>query len=63
MHDRDNKSNFQQAVNRYCLRAANLYLYVHNIQPVDRVRVRKELERLHKELNELTQKIDKKTNN
>ena len=62
MHDRDSKSNFQQAITSYCLRAANLYLYVQNIQPVDRAKVRKELDKLHKELNELTQNIDKKKN-
>ena len=60
MHDTDSKSNFQRAITRYCLRAANLYLYVQNIQPVDRVKVRKELDKLYKELNELTQNIDKK---
>ena len=60
MRKTDGKNHFQKAVNRYYLRAANLNLYVQNIQPFDHARVRKELTELYDQLNELTQQMNQK---
>ena len=60
MHKTDSKNHFQKAVSRYYLRAANLNLYVQNIQPFDHARVRKELTELYEQLNELNQQMNQK---
>ena len=61
MHQTDSKNHFQKAVYHFYRKAGNLNLYIQNITPFDRVRVRKELAELAVQLNELTQEINQKT--
>ena len=58
MHKTDSKNHFQKTMHRYYRKAANLNLYIQNIQPFDRVRVRKELTELFEQLSELTRQLN-----